>query len=301
MNAKKTKKIVVLATGGTIAGLASDAARPHHYSAAQVGVADLLQGQAFEGVELLSEQVAQIDSKDMSFAIWQNLLGRVAHWLAHEDVQGVVITHGTDTLEETAYFLQTVLQPIKPVALTCAMLPANAPDSDGPGNLKDALAWVQQPDATGVAVVCASHVHAGLGIQKSHSHQRNPFTSQVNVVHPAHLAVPSVAKVLACQQWPRVELVFNHVGADGRHVRSLMAHDAPQGWVVAGTGNGTLHHQLEAALLDAHKQGVFVLRASRCAQGGVQSREADVLPHAGSLTAVQARVALQLHLMAQST
>jgi L-asparaginase len=62
-----------------------------------------------------------------------------------------------------------------------------------------------------------------------------------------------------------------------------------------------LHHQLEAALLDAHKQGVFVLRATRCAQGGVQSREADVLPHAGSLTAVQARVALQLHLMAQST
>ncbi len=301
MNAKKTKKIVVLATGGTIAGLAADAAKPQNYTAGQVGVADLLQGMAHGGIELLTEQVAQIDSKDMSLAVWQSLLARVVHWVDQDDVQGVVITHGTDTLEETAYFLQTILQPTKPVALTCAMLPANAPDSDGPGNLKDALAWVQQPTASGVSVVCAGQVHAGQAVQKSHSHQRNPFSAQAGVVHPVALRVPRVAQVLACTQWPRVELVFNHAGADGRLVRSLMAHDAPQGWVVAGTGNGTLHHDLEAALLDAQKQGAQVLRASRCAQGGVQSREADVFAHAGGLTAVQARVALLMHLLAQQT
>ena len=298
MNAKKTKKIVVLATGGTIAGLASDASKPQNYTAGQVGVADLLQGLAHDGVELLTEQVAQIDSKDMSFAVWQSLLARVVHGLDQDDVHGVVITHGTDTIEETAYFLQTVLQPSKPVAMTCSMLPANAPDSDGPGNLKDALAWVQQPTSSGVSVVCAGQVHAGHAVQKSHSHQRNPFTSQGGVAHPAALRVPSVAQVMACRHWPRVELVFNHAGADGRMVRALTAHDAPQGWVVAGTGNGTMHHDLEAALLDAHMQGVQVLRASRCAQGGVQSREADVLPHAGGLTAVQARVALMMHLVA---
>jgi L-asparaginase len=301
MNAKKTKKIVVLATGGTIAGLAADAAKPQNYTAGQVGVADLLQGMAHGGIELLTEQVAQIDSKDMSLAVWQSLLARVVHWVDQDDVQGVVITHGTDTLEETAYFLQTILQPTKPVALTCAMLPANAPDSDGPGNLKDALVWVQQPTASGVSVVCAGQVHAGQAVQKSHSHQRNPFSAQAGVVHPVALRVPRVAQVLACTQWPRVELVFNHAGADGRLVRSLMAHDAPQGWVVAGTGNGTLHHDLEAALLDAQKQGAQVLRASRCAQGGVQSREADVFAHAGGLTAVQARVALLMHLLAQQT
>ena len=299
MNAKKTKKIVVLATGGTIAGLASDASKPQNYTAGQVRVADLLQGVAHDGVELLTEQVAQLDSKDMSFVVWQSLLARVVHWLEQDDVQGVVITHGTDTLEETAYFLQTVLQPTKPVAMTCAMLPANASDSDGPGNLKDALAWVQQPTASGVSVVCASQVHEGQAVQKSHSQQRNPFTSQPSVTHPVTLRVPSVAQVLACTHWPRVELVLNHAGADGRLVRALMAHDAPQGWVVSGTGNGTLHHDLEAALLDAQKQGTPVLRASRCAQGGVQSREADVLPHAGALTAVQARVALLMHLLAQ--
>ena len=299
MNANKTKKIVVLATGGTIAGLAGDAAKPQNYTAGQVGVADLLHGVAHDGIQLLTEQVAQIDSKDMSFAVWQSLLARLVHWLDQDDVQGVVITHGTDTLEETAYFLQTVLQPTKPVAMTCAMLPANAPDSDGPGNLKDALAWVQHPTALGVSVVCAGQVHAGQAVQKSHSHQRNPFTSQAGMTHPVALRVPSVAQVLGCTHWPRVELVLNHVGADGRLVRALMAHDAPQGWVVAGTGNGTLHHDLEAALLDAQQQGAQVLRASRCAQGGVQSREADVLPHAGGLTATQARVALLMHLVAQ--
>jgi L-asparaginase len=299
MNAKKTKKIVVLATGGTIAGLARDASKPQNYTAGQVGVADLLQGVAADGVELMTEQVAQIDSKDMSFVVWQRLLGRLVHWLGQDDVQGVVITHGTDTLEETAYFLQTVLQPTKPVAMTCAMLPANAPDSDGPGNLNDALTWVQQPNASGVSVVCAGQVHAGNTVQKSHSHQRNPFTSQTGVTHPQALRVPTVAQVLACTHWPRVDWVLNHAGADGRLVRVLMAHDAPEGWVVAGTGNGTLHHDLEVALLDAQKQGAQVLRASRCAQGGVQSRDADALPHADGLTAVQARVALLLHLVAQ--
>ena len=299
MNAKKTKKIVVLATGGTIAGLASDAQQPQNYTAGQVAVEDLLHGVQPSGFEVLSEQVAQIDSKDMSFAVWQSLLSRLAHWLAQDDVQGVVITHGTDTLEETAYFLQTVLHPAKPVALTCAMLPANAPDSDGPANLQDALAWVQKPAAKGVTVVCAGQVHAGDAVQKSHSHQRNPFTSQALGAHPQSLQVPTVAQVLACKAWPRVELVLNHAGADGRMVRALMAHDAPQGWVVAGTGNGTLHHDLEEALLEAQKQGAQVLRASRCAWGGVQTRDADVFPHAGALTAVQARVALLLHLIAQ--
>jgi len=299
MRAKKIQKVVVLATGGTIAGLCVNAVKPQNYTAALVGVADLLDSVVTEGMTLLTEQVAQIDSKDMSFSIWQQLLARLAHWLAQEEVQGVVITHGTDTLEETAYFLQTVLQPAKPVAMTCAMLPSNAPDSDGPANLQEALAWVQTPGVTGVSVVCAGHVHAGDAVQKSHSQQRNPFSSLAHVTHPSGLRIPSVAQVLACSQLPRVELVFNHAGSDGRLVRALMAHDAPQGWVAAGTGNGTLHQDLEAALLEAQQQGAHVLRSSRCAQGGVQSREADALPHAGALTAVQARVALQLHLLAE--
>lgn len=293
------KKIVLLATGGTIAGLAPDPAQPDNYTAALVDGQDLLQGLALTDVAVHTEQVAQMDSKDMSFAVWQSLLQRTWHWLDRDEVQGVVITHGTDTLEETAYFLQTVLQPIKPVAMTCAMRPANAPDSDGPGNLKDALNWIQTTHAHGVVVVCAGQVHAATAVQKSHSQLRDPFTSREPCVHPKSLRVPTVAQVLSCKQAPRVELVFNHAGADGRLVRDVMQREAPQGWVVAGTGNGTLHHALEAALLEAQKRGALVFRTSRCAAGGVVSRDTDVLPHAGGLTPMQARVALMLDLIAR--
>jgi len=167
MNVKKTQKIVVLATGGTIAGLADDVSAPQRYKAAQLGVGQLLEGVAPSNVTVLSEQVAQIDSKNMSYAIWQTLVARVDHWLQQDDVQAVVITHGTDTLEETAYVLQRVLQPHKPVVLTCAMRPANAPNSDGPANLRDAFVVAQSPDVQGVMVVCAGDVHAAHEVQKN--------------------------------------------------------------------------------------------------------------------------------------
>ena len=304
MDAKKTKKIVVLATGGTIAGWATDASQPQNYKAGQVSVGDLLASAHPKTlgaqIDLESEQVAQIDSKDMSYAVWQQLLARLAHHLNRDEVQGVVIPHGTDTLEETAYFLQAVLKPAKPVALTCAMRAANAPDSDGPANLQQALAWVLQPQSQGVAVVAAGEVHAGATVQKQHSQQLNPFAADParQVLQP----VPSVAQVLACTAWPRVDVVMSHAGADGRGVRAAMRQpDAPQGWVVAGTGNGTVHQDLQAALLEAQAQGAKVWRASRCAWGGVQSREGDVLPHAGLLSVAQARVALMLALLAEQS
>jgi L-asparaginase len=297
MNAKKTKKIVVLATGGTIAGLTDDLSSPHNYQAGQVEVNALMTDVNTGGIDWMSEQLAQVDSKDMSFALWQQLLERTQHWLDQDDVQGVVITHGTDTLEETAYFLQAVLTPSKPVAITCAMLPANAPDSDGPANLEEAMAWVQRSDAMGVALVCAGHVHPGDALQKLHSQQRNPFVTVQTSPHQLPWGMPSVEDVLSVRAWPRVEIVLNHTGADGRLVRTLCAHDAPDGWVVAGTGNGTVHHDLEAALRDAQAHGMRVVRASRCAMGGVQSRKGDVFEHAGSLTPVQARVALMLELI----
>lgn len=297
MNAKKTKKIVVLATGGTIAGLTDDLSAPHNYQAGQVEVNALMTDVNTGGIDWVSEQLAQVDSKDMSFALWQQLLERTQHWLDQDDVQGVVITHGTDTVEETAYFLQTVLSPNKPVAITCAMLPANAPDSDGPANLEEAMSWVQRNDVFGVSLVCAGHVHPGDAVQKLHSQQRNPFVTVQSTSTHLPWGIPSVEEVLSVRAWPRVEIVLNHTGADGRLVRALCAHDAPDGWVVAGTGNGTLHHDLEAALREAQAHGMRVVRASRCAMGGVQSRKGDVFEHAGSLTPVQARVALILELI----
>ena len=297
MHEKKPKKIVVLATGGTIAGWANAVDQPQNYKAGQVSGADLVAGISLEGYDLVTEQVAQVDSKDMSYAIWQSLLKRLTHWLALDDVQGVVITHGTDTVEETAYFLSHVMPNSKPMALTCAMLPANAPDADGPSNLRDALAWVASDAACGVSLVCAGQVHPGDAVQKTNSQLRNPFMSHEPSVADPWLQKPSLTQLLVTTVWPRVVMVYNHCGADGRDVRAMMAQDPPDGFVVAGTGNGTVHQALEAALMDAQGQGASVLRASRCAWGGVQSRAGEVFPHAGSLTAAQARIALMLHLL----
>ncbi len=298
MTIKKTKKIVVLATGGTISGLADDPNHPADYVAGRLPVDALLSGVATStDIELVTEQLAQIDSKDMSFKVWQDLLRCVTGYLAHEDVLGAVITHGTDTIEETAFFLDALLGSTKPVALTCSMLPANAPDSDGPSNLRDALNWVQTENAQGVVVVCAGQVHLGGSVQKTNSQARNPFMSNPINRMSSNMQVPTVQQVLELTKWPRVDVVMNHAGADGRLVRLMTKEDAPDGWVVAATGNGTLHTDLELALLDAQKNGAHILRASRCAWGGVQSRAGDVFAHAQELSVPQARVALLFHLI----
>ena len=139
------QKIVVL-------GTAQKASDNIGYTAAQVGVEQLLHAvpglQAASGGSLVAEQIAQLDSKDMEFSVWGALAQRCASALADPDVRGVVITHGTDTLEETAWFLQSVLDAHKPVVLTCAMRPATALVPDGPQNLLDAVAvalWWWQP------------------------------------------------------------------------------------------------------------------------------------------------------------
>ena len=120
-------KIVVLGTGGTLAGAAATPGDNVGYKAAQFGIGELLARiPSLQGVPIESEQVAQVDSKDMTFAIWRDLAARCAHWLAQDDVAGIVVTHGTDTIEETSFFLQEVLAPAKPVVLTCAMRPSTA-------------------------------------------------------------------------------------------------------------------------------------------------------------------------------
>ncbi len=142
MNTTSTKKLVVLGTGGTIAGLSGDAHDNVGYKAAQVGVEQLLQALPSARrpqATLVSEQLAQVDSKDMVHDVWQRLAQRCADWLADPQVMGIVVTHGTDTMEETAFFLHLALAACgvadKPVVLTGAMRPASSLTPDGPQNL----------------------------------------------------------------------------------------------------------------------------------------------------------------------
>ncbi|HSV36632.1 MAG TPA: asparaginase [Ramlibacter sp.] len=302
---------MVLATGGTIAGAASTAHGNLGYTAAQIGIDELLAGvPALQGVERVTEQVSQIDSKDMSFGVWRTLALRCAHWLARPDVAGLVVTHGTDTAEETAFFLQHVLAPAKPVVIACAMRPATALSPDGPQNLVDALAVAASDGARGVVLVCAGVIHSALDVSKQHTFRVDPFVSgdagPVGYVEEGQLRLARewpVSAVLAIPQalaedgaWPRVEIVMSHAGAEGRWVRALVK-EGIDGLVVAATGNGMMHRDLEAALLEAQSRGVIVVRATRCTQGRVIGLPGDTLPVAASASPAKARIALMLELM----
>lgn len=311
--------MVVLGTGGTIAGTASDGADNIGYKAGQVGVQQLLgavPGLArVAGGELVAEQVAQLDSKDMDFGVWLRLAQRCQAHLADPQVQGIVITHGTDTLEETAWFLRLVLDASKPVVLTCAMRPATALTPDGPQNLLDAFAVAATPGARGVVAVAAGVLHGAAQVRKVHPYRVDAFDSgdagplgwveegrvrlardwpDAAAVHSgalAWLAEPAAA-------WPRVEVVMSHAGASGRLVDLLVA-DGIDGLAVAATGNGTLHQDLEAALLRAQAAGVWVRVTSRCALGRVLPRPGDALvADEAGLGAVKLRVSLLLELLA---
>ena len=306
-------KIVILGTGGTLAGTAADPGDNVGYRAAQIGVAELVARiPALADVALQTEQVAQIDSKDMSFAIWRALAARVAYHVDRSDVAGVVITHGTDTLEETAYLLQRVLSPDKPVVLTAAMRPASALFSDGPQNLLDAVRVAQHPGAQGVVVALAGRIHSGLDVRKLHTYRVDAFGSgdagALGTVQEGLLTLwrpwPGGAALglplMAREKPPRVAIVTSHGDADGSIVDALRAHGI-DGIVVAGTGNGSLHRRLEAALMRARDDGgVQVLRCSRVAQGAVVPTALDAFESAGSLTPGQARVELLLRLLSVS-
>jgi L-asparaginase len=313
-------RVVVLGTGGTIAGRAASAGDNIGYTAAEVGVAQLLAGvDAPAGVTLAAEQVSQVDSKDMSFDIWRRLADRCAAWLAEPDVAGVVITHGTDTLEETAYFLQSVLAPDKPVVLTCAMRPATALAPDGPQNLRDAIVVAATAGARGVVAVCAGTVHAAVDVQKVHTYRLDAFDSgdagPLGYVEEGEVrrlrewpAVDASARqrfetMLAAPAWPRVEILVSHADARGTIVDALLLArrqgevEPVEGLVLAATGNGTLHRSLEEAALRAQADGVAVLRATRCMQGRILPRPNEKLRDAGALTPVKARIALILELL----
>jgi L-asparaginase len=314
-----TQKIVVLGTGGTIAGRSASAADNVGYKAAEVSVGDLLMGvvgmdAALHGHTMVCEQVAQIDSKDMGFGVWRDLALRCREVLADPSVKGIVVTHGTDTLEETAWFLQAVLDASKPVVLTSAMRPATSLAADGPQNLLDAVALALHPEACGVLTVAAGVVHLAQHVHKAFPYRVDAFSSgepgpwgwvEEGAVRwaqqPSPRQQPAHAQLLDRlpqeADWPWVEVVFSGAGAVPRAVDTLVRAGV-QGLVVATTGNGTIHSALYEALQRAQQQGVRVVKATRCSQGHVLVGHAsDFFAYPG-LSPIKARVALMLDLIA---
>ena len=309
--ATSTPHLLLIATGGTIAGRAASALDNVGYRA-ELAAADLVAAvPALAGVPMRTLQLAQLDSKDMSHAVWQALVGTLATELARDDVAAVVITHGTDTLEETAYFLQRVLAPAKPVVMTAAMRPATSLQADGPQNLLDAVTVAQTPGARGVLAVLGGQVHAGDELRKVDSYRLQAFDSgpagplalveegRVLPLRPwpqgRALGAGVCARVLA--DWPRVAWITSHAGFDAALVDAAVAAGF-DGLVLAGTGNGTLHADLEAAAARAAAAGVVLRLSTRCASGRVVGEMPRAVPVSATHSAAQARVALLLELLA---
>ena len=316
--AKALPRVAVLATGGTIAGSAPDAANTAGYQAGVIGVAQLLA--AVPSLEALAqihaEQVASVDSKDMSFALWTALAQRVNALLAGDDIDAVVITHGTDTLEETAYLLHLAVKSAKPVILTAAMRPASALSADGPLNLLNAVTLAASGEAAGQGVLVAfnNRIHCARDVAKFSTYAVDAFQSpeigalgwvqdgrvefQRRALRPHTVDAPFTAD----GPWPHVEIVTSYAGVSRIAVDALVGAGV-RGIVVAGTGNGSIHATLQQALAEAAARGVAVVRASRVGSGHVMHNGAakdDALGFvsAGTLSPYKARVLLMLALAA---
>ncbi|MBP0589003.1 asparaginase [Paraburkholderia sp. LEh10] len=314
-------RIAVLATGGTIAGAAPDATNTSGYQAGVVGVGQLLAAvpSLASVANVQAEQVASVDSKDMTLALWTKLAQRVNALLASDEIDGVVITHGTDTLEETAYLLHLTVKGDKPVVLTAAMRPSSALSADGPLNLLNAVTVAGKAEAKGQGVLVAfnNRIHSARDVVKTSTYAVDAFQSpeigalgwvqdgrvefQRGVVRPHTLATPFVIG----DAWPVVEVVTSYAGVSRVAIDALVAAGV-QGIVVAGTGNGSIHSAMQTALAEAAATGVAVVRSSRVGSGHVMHNGAaadDALGFvtAGALNPYKARVLLMLALAAGLT
>ena len=277
--------IVVLATGGTIAGAAATDVQAA-YKSGQVGVEQLLAAvpQTKKIANLKGEQIANIGSQDMNDEVWLKLTARVNALAAAPDVSGIVITHGTDTIEETAYFLNLVVKSRKPVVMTAAMRPATALSADGPLNFFNAVAVAAHKEAAGrgVLVVVNDWIHGASSLTKTSTTAVQTFLSPVwgligSVAYGevefyrgpvGRHTVNSEFSVENVTSLPRVDIIMAYENMDGALIDAAVAAGA-RGLVIAGVGNGNMTEAAVKALAAQAAKGVVCVRATRVATGRV--------------------------------
>lgn len=312
------KHIYILATGGTIAGRAASEEATTGYEAGAIGIADLLAAvpEVSRYADVKGEQIAAIDSKDIRQEIWLKLAARCNALLARTDVDAVVITHGTDTMEETGYFLQLTVKSEKPVVLTGAMRPATAMSADGPMNLLQAVRVAAADDAVGkgVLIVLDGTIESARDAIKMHTTSlgtfRSPEVGALGCVQdggPVFYRSPlrrhtaySEFSVGDVTELPRVAILYAHADDDGFLVEAAVRAGC-RGLVYAGMGNGSIPARAEAALARAAAQGVVVVRSTRSAVGRVTRAESSYEKNgfiaSDTLNPAKARVLLQLTLL----
>jgi L-asparaginase len=316
--ADKPPSVVVLATGGTIAGAAASDVQAA-YTSGQVGVEQLLAAvpQAKKLATLRGEQISNIGSQDMNDEVWLKLAKRVNELAAMPDVDGIVITHGTDTIEETSYFLNLVVKSRKPVVLTAAMRPSTALSADGPLNFFNAVAVAANKDAAGrgVLVVVNDWIHGASSLTKTSTTAVQTFLSPLRGLvgtvtygdceffraGVGRNTVDSEFSLDGVTALPRVDIVMAHANMDGALIDAAVAAGA-KGIVIAGVGNGNLTKAALDALAAQAKKGIVCVRSTRVATGRVgRNVEVDddklALVASDDLNPQKARVLLRLALL----
>ncbi|QYM79054.1 type II asparaginase [Horticoccus luteus] len=284
-------RVRLLATGGTIAG-AQLTTTSRGYQAGAFSIDNLITAlpQLADIAQLEIEQVARLGSQDMDETVWLNLAARADTALASAEVAGVVVTHGTDTMEETAYFLNLILASDQPVVLVGAMRPATAISADGPMNLYNALAVATHPDSRGrgVLVVANDEIHFAREVVKTNTTQLGTFKSPnrglaglVNAGRLHFFGAPprrhtsgSAFSLDGLTALPRVHILYAHAGLT-RELIDAAVQTGAAGLVIAGVGDGNMSSAALAACADAVSRGVAVVRSSRTG-GGVVERNIEI-------------------------
>ena len=317
MEVSSLPKITILATGGTIAG-SSSTPDQSAYTSATLNVDELIASVPSLGelAQVHGEQVAQVGSQDVGPAHWLKLARCARTSLAGDGNAGIVVTHGTDTLEETAFFLDQVLPSDKPIVITGAMRPASGLSADGPRNILDSVRVVVHPGAQGrgVLVVLDEIIHSARAVTKTNTARVSTFQSPDMGTAGAIVAgrttfyrkpTPRPDRNLPTLEGlttlPRVEIVSACAGAQPDLVQACVDLGA-QGLVLAGVGNGNASKEMIAALAEAVSLGIPVVRSTRAGSGFVARNleiDDDSLGFiaAGPLNPAKARVLLQLALL----
>jgi len=283
--AQKKANVVILATGGTIAGAAASGTQAAYTSGAVTIDAMIAAVPGMTNMaNIKGEQISNVGSQDMSFEIMLKLAKRINELQKQGDVDGIVVTHGTDTMEETAFFLNLVVKGEKPVVMVGSMRPSTAVSADGPLNLYNAVGVAIDPNARGrgVLVVMNDWIHAAHSLTKTSTTAIQTFMSPLRGV--VGVATYGKNDFYNSPQWkhtsasefdvtnvnklPRVDIIFACADMPPDLIDASVANGA-KGIVIAGVGNGNMNKASLEAAARAAKKGVVVVRSSRVATGSV--------------------------------
>ena len=275
--------IHILATGGTIAGSGASATGTN-YTAGQVAIGTLLDAvpELKDIANVKGEQVVRIGSQDMNDQVWLTLVKRINELLAKPEVDGIVITHGTDTMEETAYFLNLTVKSDKPVVMVGAMRPSTAISADGPANLYNAVITAADKSSVGkgVLVVMNGNILSAESVTKMHTTSVQTFqapnsgalgylfNSRVyyNQSPQKKHTTQSVFDVTNLDKLPKVGIVYSHSNINPDMVEPML-NNGYRGIIHAGVGNGNIHKDIFPVLEKARKKGIQIVRSSRVPTG----------------------------------